>query len=75
MSLAMANTGRLGGDVAWSECRRLINKYLAGRPVIDHGLDRQCRCGGTAYTQWRRRWYCVRCGRWVRQFAETFHGD
>ncbi len=62
----MSDTGILGGDVSMGKRFRLRNKYLASRTGVDLGYRRQCRCGGTIYTLWRRRWYCVACGRWVR---------
>ena len=65
----MADTGYLGGDVSMAERHRMRDKYLRGRASQNLGWRAQCRCGGTVYTRWRRRWYCVRCARWVRSFA------
>lgn len=60
------DTGYLGGDVSADERRRLRDKHLRDRPIADYGFHNQCRCGGTEYTLWRARYYCVRCGRWKR---------
>lgn len=66
----MANAGYLGGDVSMAERYRLRDKYLApiSSQAKDLGWRAQCRCGGTKYVQWRGRWHCIRCARWVRKF-------
>lgn len=33
--------------------------------VVDVGLRNQCRCGGTKYVLWRKRYHCIRCGRFI----------
>lgn len=60
----MAHTGYLGGNISCGERQKLVQKYLAPKQPTDLGLDHQCRCGGSQYVFWRKRWYCHRCGRW-----------
>lgn len=64
------NVGYLGGDVSMGVKQELIKKHL--KPIehraVDKGPRGQCRCGGLKYVLWRRRWYCIVCGRWVKIF-------
>lgn len=68
--MATRNTGTLGGNISIGDKAKLVAKYLT--PHLDEAKDlgprAQCRCGSTIRLKWRRRWYCVRCGSWVRIF-------
>lgn len=33
--------------------------------AVDRTWRNQCYCGGTVYSQWRNRWVCRRCARWI----------
>ena len=68
----MANSGYLGGDVSMAERYRLRDKYITplADVTVDGGLENQCRCGGATYVEWRGRYYCVRCARWVRNLKD-----
>lgn len=53
-----------------AERYRLRDKYLepiAADRAVDAGNENQCRCGNFMYVEWRARWYCCRCARWVRR--------
>lgn len=65
------NTGRLGGNIAIRDKEKLIAKYLTPRSheAVNLGTKAQCRCGSTMRLKWRKRWYCLRCGNWVRVFV------
>jgi hypothetical protein len=67
--MPLANSGYLGGDVSMAERHRMRDKYIAPRLGVQLGLKAQCRCGGTVYVKWRKRWYCQKCARWVRTFG------
>lgn len=64
----MPNVGYIGGDVTLAEKAKLVEQHLSWRSefAVDGGLRAQCRCGETRWLNWRGRWYCVNCGRWVR---------
>lgn len=65
----MAHSGYLGGDVSMAERYRLRDKYIAPLAdiTVDGGWHNQCRCGGTTYVEWRKRFYCTFCARWVKE--------
>lgn len=63
----MAHWGYLGGDVSMARRYELRDRYLVPLPASDLGLRNQCRCGQTHYALWRKRWYCVRCARWIKE--------
>lgn len=60
------NSGYLGGDVAMSVRHAMRDRYIAPLEGVDCGMENQCRCGGTIYALWRKRWHCKVCARWVR---------
>lgn len=66
----MAEWGYIGGwnrDLVTRQV--LIARHLTPyiRQAVDHGPQGRCRCGGTRYLLRQHRWYCVRCGRWVKR--------
>lgn len=63
----MSNSGYLGGDVSMAKRFQMRDRYIAPLAGVDLTLRNQCRCGGTFYAKWRRRWYCKRCARWIKK--------
>ena len=64
MILRLRASGYLGGNVSFAARQLLLTKHVLDREPVDRGWQHQCRCGGTLYSLWRRRWYCRVCGRW-----------
>jgi hypothetical protein len=65
----MAHSGYIGGNLSFDERKPLIadlNRRETWRRH-DLGVRHQCRCGATVYLWLRKRFYCLKCGRWIKR--------
>lgn len=76
----------IGGDLPFNETKKFVLKHL--RPLKPKNLKsylRQCPCGSFEFVQYRKRFYCYRCGMRIgspdrkyfhkETFREAFEGN
>jgi hypothetical protein len=66
------NWGYLGGKISFADRKRLIAEHLLHRPAILVSSADQCTCGSIRLVTWRKRYYCVLCGRWKAKLAGVY---